>query len=128
MRRCFNFFSTFIFANLCKKVCRFSKPPHAAVALTRIHEKYQEESTKYAPFVRQLEKYEQLVHTVSSPLPVLSIEESISITRYHQTKQEIITVRRQELEMIRRKNIYSEELIRQKEFELDIEQISIMLT
>jgi Na+/H+ antiporter len=99
----------------------------ACVALSRIQEEYQEESTIYAPFVLQREKYEQLAHTAITPLLDYLTVETISINRYHQMKQDIIAVRRKELEMLRRRNVYSEELIRQKEFELDLEQISITL-
>ncbi|WP_221392456.1 Na+/H+ antiporter [Dyadobacter sp. NIV53] len=99
----------------------------AGIALGRIMDNYGEEALGCAPFVRQREKYERLakvrvrdsVNDPDKPGSPLTLE------KYHQMKREIIAVRREELSKLRSRNIYSDELIRRKEFELDLEQISI---
>ena len=78
-------------------------------------------------FVRQREKYERLAkvraqETANDPDQLGS---PLTLEKYHQMKLEVIAVRREELGKLRSWNIYGDELIRQKEFELDLEQISI---
>ncbi|MBD2751654.1 Na+/H+ antiporter [Spirosoma validum] len=53
------------------------------------------------------------------------VSESGTPQQYQQLKREIITIRREELARLRRQNAFSEAIIRQKEFELDLEQIAL---
>lgn len=99
----------------------------AGIALIRIMNNYGAEAAACAPFVRQREKYERLAKVCTKGIANdQEINGSpLTLEKYHQMKQEIISVRREELAKLRSANIYSEELIRRKEFELDLEQISI---
>lgn len=51
--------------------------------------------------------------------------ESASPEQYQQLKREIIMIRRDELTRLRDQNLFSDTLIRQKEFELDLEQMAL---
>ncbi|MBE7174601.1 MAG: cation:proton antiporter, partial [Williamsia sp.] len=53
------------------------------------------------------------------------VSESAETEQYQQLKREIIAIRRDELARLRSQNLFSDDLIRQKEFELDLEQMAL---
>lgn len=100
----------------------------AKTALTHILGHYRHESVTLVPFTHQRRKYERLTHTGGYPLespPDSNSPTASTLRRYQEMKIEMIRVRRQELARLRSQNAYSDELLRRKEFELDLEQITI---
>ncbi|PRY30403.1 CPA1 family monovalent cation:H+ antiporter [Spirosoma oryzae] len=97
----------------------------AGRALQHIETNYPQEATTLTSFIRQREKYEAIVsqpqrHPIGEVVKQASAE-----MRYRRLRQELLTVQREELHRLRRTNQYSDGLIRQKEYELDLEQMTI---
>jgi Na+/H+ antiporter len=95
--------------------------------LNHILDKYLEEATTLAPFIRQREKYERLAHKTFAVQTEtgLIVRDATSADQYQEMKRELIAVRREELAKLRKRHRYSDTLLRQKEFELDLEQVAI---
>jgi len=97
----------------------------ASAALKHLLASYGAEATTIDSFVRQRQKYERLaaLHESAQAEDGAALREKDP--RYLQMKEEMVAIRRAELARLRRENQYSDELIRQKEFELDWEQIAL---
>ncbi|HXO76475.1 MAG TPA: hypothetical protein VN824_14580, partial [Puia sp.] len=95
----------------------------ATAALEHITSGYPEESESIDAFNRLKARYERMVNITSKRLE----EEGGEVTpeflpRYRQLLLELVGVQRQELLQMRRVNEYPEDLLRSKEFELDLEE------
>lgn len=98
----------------------------AQAALQHLLSRYQRESTTLVPFMQQRRAYERLMRRRNSAeLAPETLVDDASLLRYQQIKTEIIAVRRKELTRLRSQNLFNDALIRQKEFELDLEQLSV---
>jgi len=96
----------------------------ATAVLDHITGEYGEEATSIDAFNRLKERYERMVQITSQKLEKEEGKE-ISPTflpRYRQLLLELVAVQRRELSQMRHDNLFSEELLRSKEFELDLEE------
>lgn len=93
--------------------------------LDHIQHRYAKEASTLAPFIRQREKYEAIVNQLSAPGRVGAGEALPVEQQYGQLRQELITLQRHELVQLRSRNAFSDQLIRRKEHELDLEQVVI---
>jgi hypothetical protein len=79
-------------------------------------------------FRRLKERYERMIEIVNKRL--LKEEDAASsasfLPRYRRMLIEIVSVRRKELQKLRSENIFSEELLKSKEWELDLEEARLM--
>jgi len=96
----------------------------ATAALEHINSGYPQETESIDAFSRLKERYERMVEITGKRLEQ---EEGDEVTpeflpRYRQLLLELVGIQRQELLQMRRDNEYSEELLRNKEFELDLEE------
>lgn len=94
-------------------------------ALHHIETNYSVESTTLTPFIRQREAYEAIVHQPQSNQIEEVVKQASIKVRYRRLRQELIAVQREELHELRHTNQYSDGLIRQKEYELDLEQVTL---
>ncbi len=95
----------------------------ANAALDYITTEYNEEETTIDAFNRLKARYQRMVEIAGKKLEKEEGEELAPfIPRYRQLLLELVKVQRQELAQMRRDNQYSEELLRSKEFELDLEE------
>jgi len=96
----------------------------ATAVLDHITREYGEEATSIDAFNRLKGRYERMVQITSQKLEKEEGKE-ISPTflpRYRQLLLELVAVQRRELSQMRHDNLFSEELLRSKEFELDLEE------
>jgi len=96
----------------------------ATAALEHITSGYPDETESIDAFNRLKARYERMVEIAAKRLEK---EEGDEVTpeflpRYRQLLLELVGIQRQELFQMRRDNEYSEELLRSKEFELDLEE------
>ncbi|HVW58726.1 MAG TPA: Na+/H+ antiporter [Puia sp.] len=96
----------------------------ANAVLDHITGEYGEESSTIDAFNRLKERYERMVQITSKRLEK---EEGKDISpdflpRYRQLLIELVAVQRRELSQMRHDNLFSDELLRSKEFELDLEE------
>jgi CPA1 family monovalent cation:H+ antiporter len=96
----------------------------ATAALEHITSGYPNETESIDAFNRLKARYERMVEIAAKRLEK---EEGDEVTpeflpRYRQLLLELVGIQRQELLQMRRDNEYSEELLRSKEFELDLEE------
>ena len=96
----------------------------ANVALEYITAHYPDESRTIEAFSRLKARYERMIAITDKQLQKDSTESAKPsfIPRYRQLLLELVTIQRQELSRMRRDNDYSEELLRNKETELDLEE------
>ncbi|MBN9385730.1 MAG: Na+/H+ antiporter [Chitinophagaceae bacterium] len=96
----------------------------ATAVLDHITGEYGEEATSIDAFNRLKERYERMVQITSKKLEKEEGKE-ISPTflpRYRQLLLELVAVQRRELSQMRHDKLFSDELLRSKEFELDLEE------
>jgi CPA1 family monovalent cation:H+ antiporter len=96
----------------------------ANAVLDHITGEYGEEASSIDAFNRLKERYERMVQITSKRLEK---EEGKDISpdflpRYRQLLIELVAVQRRELSQMRHDNLFSDELLRSKEFELDLEE------
>jgi CPA1 family monovalent cation:H+ antiporter len=96
----------------------------ATVVLDHIAEQYGDETTTIEAFNRLKQRYERMVEIAGKKLENESGkgENPPFLPRYRQLLIELVDVQRKELSKMRRDKLYSEELLRGKEFELDLEE------
>jgi Na+/H+ antiporter len=95
----------------------------ATAALDYINAEYPEESASIEAFHRLKSRYERMVEIAGKRLEKEESHDAPAfLPRYRQLLLELVNIQRQELVRMRRENLYSEELIRGKEFELDLEE------
>lgn len=85
---------------------------------------YNEQTAGNETFARVKERYERMVEHTSERLTTNeSVGESPSfLSSYRTMLQEIVAVRREEIQRLRSEKTFSEELLREKEHELDLEE------
>ena len=98
----------------------------ATAALEHITSGYTQESESIDAFNRLKGRYERMVEITGRQLEKEEGEgDGVSpdfLPRYRQLLLELVGIQRQELLQMRRDNEYSDELLRNKEFELDLEE------
>jgi monovalent cation/hydrogen antiporter len=96
----------------------------ANAALEYITTHYPDESRTIEAFSRLKARYERMIAITDKQLQKDGTETAKPsfIPRYRQLLLELVTIQRQELSRMRRDNDYSEELLRNKETELDLEE------
>src|SRR5260221_1255615 len=94
----------------------------ATAALEHITSAYTKEAESIDAFNRLKARYERMVEITGKRLENEEGDEVNFLPRYRQLLLELVGIQRQELLQMRRGNEYSEELIRNKEVELDLEE------
>ena len=96
----------------------------ATVALDHITGAYTEEASSIDAFSRLKERYERMVQITSQRLDKEQGEDMSPafLPRYRQLLLELVQAQRKELIQMRHDKLFSEELLRSKEFELDLEE------
>jgi CPA1 family monovalent cation:H+ antiporter len=96
----------------------------ANAALDYITAEYPGESASIDAFTRLKARYERMIEITNKRLEQEEGEEAAPtfLPRYRQLLLELVRIQRQELSHMRRDNLYSEELLRNKETELDLEE------
>lgn len=96
----------------------------ATAVLEYITSEYAPESESIDAFSRLRARYERMVEITGKRLEQEEGEEVAPafLPRYRQLLLELVGIQRQELLQMRRDNEYAEELLRNKEFELDLEE------
>jgi CPA1 family monovalent cation:H+ antiporter len=96
----------------------------ATVVLEHIEEEYGDEADSIDAVNRLKERYERMVQITNKKLE--KDEEAVQspsfLPRYRQLLIDLVDVQRKELAKLRHDKVYSEELLRNKEFELDLEE------
>jgi CPA1 family monovalent cation:H+ antiporter len=90
--------------------------------LDHITERYGDEAGSIDAFNRLKERYERMVQITSKKLEKDEEKNPAFLPRYRQLLIELVDVQRRELSKMRHDKVYSEELLRGKEFELDLEE------
>jgi len=96
----------------------------ATAALDHMQTEYSHELGSVDAYNRLKERYERMISIANKKL---SHDENITakaafLPKYRQMLIELVTIRRKELQKLRNEKIYSDELIRNKEWELDLEE------
>lgn len=96
----------------------------ANAVLDHIETEYSAEAASIDAFNRLKERYERMVDITNKKLEKEEGKEMAPsfLPRYRQLLLELVKVQRQELAHMRRDNLFAEELLRSKEFELDLEE------
>jgi CPA1 family monovalent cation:H+ antiporter len=96
----------------------------ANIVLDHITTRYPDESRTIEAFSRLKARYERMISIADKKLQNDGTESAKPsfLPRYRQLLLELVTIQRQELSRMRRDNEYSEELLRNKETELDLEE------
>ena len=100
----------------------------AVAALDHMQTAYGDELGDIDAFNRLKERYERMIQITNNKLLK---EENVTVTpgflpRYRHMLIEIIAIKRNELNKLRHERTYSEELLRSKEWELDLEEARLM--
>ena len=95
----------------------------ASAALDYINAQYNNDSEAIDAFSRLKERYERMVDITQQRLEKAEKEAVPSfLPRYRQLLLELVQIQRQELLRMRHDNLFPEELLRGREFELDLEE------
>lgn len=95
----------------------------AESVLSYLDTNYPNEVEKHEPYKRVRDRYERMVDITKRKLESGDNEpEADFLPHYRQMLLELIHIRRRELNYLRHKGEYSEELIRDREWELDLEE------
>ena len=96
----------------------------AAAVLEYLETRYGNEIAAHETFARVKERYERMIEYASRKLADAEAEESRPefLTTYRKMLLEIVAVRREEIVRLRREKTFSDELLREKEHELDLEE------
>lgn len=93
-------------------------------ALGHIQANYQEEALTLLPFIQHRERCKAIVLHSSGSGSNSTSQHAATEFCYHQFRQELVSLQRKELANLRRGQAFSEALLRQKEHELDLEQVA----
>ena len=100
----------------------------ATAALDYMQSEHGDDLGDVDAFRRLKERYERMIEITNKKL--LKEEDTAAVAsflpRYRRMLIEIVSVRRKEVQRLRAENIYSEELLRNKEWELDLEEARVM--
>jgi len=100
----------------------------ATAALDYMQSEHGDDLGDVDAFRRLKERYERMIEITNKKL--LKEEDTAAVAsflpRYRRMLIEIVSVRRKEVQKLRAENIYSEELLRNKEWELDLEEARLM--
>ncbi len=95
----------------------------AMATLDYIQNEYKEESETITAFTRVRERYERMVEIASQRTVQEGESSSVSfLPKYRRMLVEVIEVKRKELAKMRRERKYSDEILRARELELDLEE------
>lgn len=96
----------------------------ATAVLEHIKAEYRDELQNSEAIGRLKANYEKMIETASKQLYEGESVKSLDgfLPRYQQILKDIITVRRAELQKLREERIYPEDLLRDKEWDLDLEE------
>lgn len=96
----------------------------AEAVLAYIDTNYHEEATGNETYKRVRDRYERMIEVTKKKLEKEEAhdEEASFLPHYRQMLVELVEVRRKELNRFRHENEYSEELLREREWELDLEE------
>jgi CPA1 family monovalent cation:H+ antiporter len=96
----------------------------ATAVVDYIEAQYAEDAEKIDAFNRVKARYERMVEIASNKLVSQENRDNIPafMPRYRQFLLELVNIRRKELNNMRHEKKYTDELIRKKEFELDLEE------
>jgi Na+/H+ antiporter len=96
----------------------------AQIVLDHISSEYHEETSSIEAFHRLKGRYERMIEITNKKLgQEKGQDESPSfLPRYRKLLLEVVKVQREELARMRHENLFSEELLKSKEFELDLEE------
>jgi CPA1 family monovalent cation:H+ antiporter len=96
----------------------------AEAVMNFLETNYKEEIEKNEAYKRVMERYERMIEVAKKKLDMEEAsEEAFSfLPRYRQMLVELVDVRRKELNSFRRTHEYNEEMIREREWELDLEE------
>ncbi|MEP6748919.1 MAG: Na+/H+ antiporter [Bacteroidota bacterium] len=100
----------------------------ATAALDYMQSEHGDDLGDIDAFRRLKERYERMIEITNRRL--LKEEDTVAaasfLPTYRKMLIEIVSVRRTEIQKIRHENVYSEELLRNKEWELDLEEARLM--
>ncbi len=100
----------------------------ATAALEYMQSEHGDDLGDVDAFRRLRERYERMVEITNKKL--LKEEETIAkasfLPRYRRMLIELVSIRRKEIQKLRSERLYSEELLRNKEWELDLEEARLM--
>lgn len=92
--------------------------------LHHIQANFQEEASTLLPFIQHRETCEAIVlHSANNESRATSQHASVDF-RYRQFRQELVGIQRKELANLRSGKTFPEAILRQKEYELDVEQVA----
>jgi CPA1 family monovalent cation:H+ antiporter len=96
----------------------------ANAVLAHIDDKYSNEIDTNETYKRVRDRYARMIEITQKKLQAqdMTEEEKTFLPNYRQMLLELIAVRRRELNHFRHNNTFSEELIREREWELDLEE------
>ena len=96
----------------------------AESVLAYLDTNYQDEIEQNETYKRVRDRYERMIEVARKKLEQEEAEDETAsfLPRYRQMLVEIVEVRRRELNRFRHANEYNEELIREREWELDLEE------
>ncbi len=96
----------------------------AEAALSHLQSNYVDELSSIDAYTRIKERYERMVTITSRKLnkEEKDAAAALFLPRYRSMLLELVNVRRSELHKLRGENLYSDEIIRNKEYELDLEE------
>lgn len=96
----------------------------AAAARDHIQNNYSEELTHIDAYIRVKERYDRMIEIANKKLVQAEIEPGAAsfLPKYRQMLVEVVTAKRQELQKLHEEKLYSDELLRTKERELDLEE------
>jgi CPA1 family monovalent cation:H+ antiporter len=96
----------------------------ASVVLDHITGEYGEESSSIDAFNRLKERYERMIQITTKKLEKEENKElsPTFLPRYRQLLLELVAIQRKEHSQMRHDNLFPDELLRSKEFELDLEE------
>jgi CPA1 family monovalent cation:H+ antiporter len=96
----------------------------AEAALSHLQSNYIDELNSVDAYIRIKERYERMVNIANRRLNKEEREAGMApfLPKYRRMLLELVSVRRSELHKLRSEKLYSDELIRNKEYELDLEE------
>ncbi len=94
----------------------------AEAALGHMNVHYPEEVMQIDAYKRLKERYERMAKNAYNKLLEGEAEPSDFLPRYRQMLRELVTAKRAALQRLKKEQLYSDELLRKKEWELDLEE------
>ena len=96
----------------------------ANAVLAHIDERYEKEIETNETYKRVRDRYARMIEITQQKLdtPLAPDEGTSFLPHYRQMLLELIDVRRRELNHFRHNNTFSEEMIKEREWELDLEE------